>query len=711
VNSDTTKRRPFNFLFAILFLQCALYVTVIFNIPVARQVIGFAYFTFVPGFVFVKLMKMDKLGVVTSLFFSVGFSVAFLMFSGLLINEVFTLFDILQPLSLAPLLVCLNALILLGSILVYLRGEGDSFFRLEAFCLPSKSSLLFFALPIMSVIGVMWVNVFANNLVLLFTLISIALLFAVAVISKWVLPARSYPVAVLMLSIAILYSSSLISNYIVSFGSDVPSEYYAFRATQLSAHWVPTNPIPTNVVYGNYHAMLSVTILPTIYSTLLHLDPTWTFRMLFPLIFSFVPLGLYLTWKEYMGEKGAFTSAFLFMAQSTFFTEMLGLNRQIIAELFFALLLLVILNKKLGYLNKSLCFAIFGVALVVSHYSTAALFLLFIFAALFFSFALKHPGRNITIGMVALFFVAMFSWYIYTSNSSVFASFLAAGNYLKDQLGYFFQPSSRGQTVLLGLGIEAQIAPSIWNTLSRAFAYLTEGLIAVGFVGLITRRMKNRQFGDPYFAFIFTAMALLVALIAVPGLANTLNMTRFYTILLFFLAPLSVVGAQSIVKVVSRKERQLLVSLLLLIVLVPYFLFQTGVVYEIAKSDSYSIPLSEYRMSPLRSYYDLGYIDAYSAFGAEWLATNVNLNSTIFSDIPSESFVLPIYGTRLGTQVFTNGITVQNGGVIYLSTLNVVYGKIVGQTYTWNSTNFAPVFYSLSLVYNNGGSEVYQNTG
>jgi uncharacterized membrane protein len=133
-------------------------------------------------------------------------------------------------------------------------------------------------------------------------------------------------------------------------------------------------------------------------------------------------------------------------------------------------------------------------------------------------------------------------------------------------------------------------------------------------------------------------------------------------------------------------------------------------VYEITKSDSYSISLSGYRMSPLRLYYNLGYIDTYSVFGAEWTATNVNLNSTIYSDVPSDSYVLPIYGMRLGTQVLTNSTSVQNGGVIYLGTLNVVYGKIVGETYTWNSTNLSPVFDGLSLVYNNGGSEVYQNT-
>jgi uncharacterized membrane protein len=311
--------------------------------------------------------------------------------------------------------------------------------------------------------------------------------------------------------------------------------------------------------------------------------------------------------------------------------------------------------------------------------------------------------------MVVLFFVAMFAWYIFTSNSTVFNSFLSTGKYVLSQLGEFFNPSSRGQTVLLGLGVAT--SPSIWNTLSRAFAYMTEGLIVIGFVGLLGKRIKNRQFGDPYFAFIFTSMAFLVALIAIPALANTLNIERFYTILLFFLAPLAVMGLQAIVKTVSKQERQLLISVLLLMVLVPYFLFQTGVVYEITKSDSYSISLSGYRMNPLRLYYNLGYIDASSVFGAEWLATNVNSNSTTYSDLTSALYTLPIYGMTLNAQVLTNVTAVNKGGVIYLNTLNVADGIIVGQTYTWNSTSLSPVIRGSSLVYNNGLCEVYQNTG
>jgi uncharacterized membrane protein len=682
-------------------------VTIFFNVPVARQIIGFVYFTFVPGFVFVKLLRLDKrVGLVISLLFSVGFSLAFLMFSGLLINESFFLLNIPRPLSLMPLLIILSGLTLLGGVIVFLRGEHVTASESETFSMPAPSVLLFLALPVLSIVGATIVNSYANNLVLLFTIILIALLFSVGVLSKRFLPPKFYPVAILMSAIAILFQSSLISAYLVTFGSDIGGEFLAFSITKTNAYWSPTNPFPGYVIFGRFNSMLSITILPTTYSTLLNLDPTWMFKLLTPFLFSLVPLTLYYVWKQQIGAKYAFISTFLLMAQSTFYTEMLALNRQMIAELFFALLLLILFNNKLKHFDKVICFMVFGAALIVSHYSLAEIFLLFAFVSMIASIFLKSSIRKVTAGLVVLFSVAMFAWYIYTSSGSTFNSFILFGTYVRDQFSSFFSLSSRGSTVLAGLGLAS--APSIWNTISRAIAYVTEALLAVGFLGLALQKLKKHQFGDQYFVFILTAVAFLVSLVVVPGLANTLNMTRFYHILLFLLAPLCVLGGATLIKIVSKRERIFWVSILLLLVLVPYFLFQTGFVYEITKNESYSF-LTKNRMSPFYLYYDMGYTDAHSVFGAQWLARNINSNQPIYADVPSQNDF--IYGLTYNYTVLSNVTTIGTGGVIYLNTLNVEYGIIVGSTLTWNSTDLSSVFNSSNLVYDNGNSLVYQHSG
>jgi uncharacterized membrane protein len=668
---------------------------------------GFVYLTFVPGFVIVRLLKLDQLNDLEVMLFSTGLSIVFLMLVGLLVNEFGLLLGVLQPLSAVPLTIVLNSLILIGGFLAYLKCEEVKAWK-STFM--GKSLLPFMCLPFLSVVGAMFVNVYGNNLLLLLMIAAIALLFIVGVLCNKMSLSKGYPFAVFMIATALLYHSSFISNYFVTFGSDVTGEYFAFKNVEGNACWISTSPYIGGgwQSFGRLNAMLSVTILPTVYSSLLNLDPIWMFKMLFPLIFSFVPLGLYQLWQGYIGKKYAFISAFLFMAGTTFYTEMLGLNRQMIAELFFVLLLLVIMNKKMKYSAKMLCFIIFSFGLVTSHYGLAEIFLFFISLTSISLIILKRPSRNITVGMVTFFFVIMFAWYIFISRSAVFESFLEFGDYVYRQLGDFFNLGTRGETVLRGLGLEAP--PTIWNTLSRSFAYLTEALILVGFLRLVTKRVKI-NFDREYFVLTVIAMMFLGMLILVPGLAETMNMTRFYHILLFFLAPLCALGAETIAKIINKRNTEMKVSIIIFIVLVPYFLFQTNFVYEVVGSDSWSVPLSKHRMSATKLYGELGYTDVYIVYGSRWLSSNVAIkNMQIYSDSIARNWlrgyglISPGYVESLSnvTQVATNGI-------VYLSSLNVNENILVGKYFSWNLSEIHFIG-DLSKVYTNGGSEVYKNS-
>ena len=708
MDSTPAKWAKLNFLIIIVFLQLMIYLTVFFDTPIARQVLGFFYFTFLPGFVILKLLKLDELDRVETVLFSVGLSVAFLMFAGLLISEFGFLFGVSQPLSLMPLIITFNSLILIGGVLVYLRSEDVKLFNTDSLRI-SPSALLFMCLPILSILGTTWVKIYENNFVLLFTIITIALLFAVGILSKRFLHPKLYPFAVVMIAVSLLYHSSLISNHMIHFGSDLPGEVFAFKIVENNAYWSSINPYFWDLSVGRTYGMLSVTILPSIYSNLLNVDAIWVFKALYPLIFALVPLGLYKLWSGFVNEKYAFVSAFLFMAYSVFYTEMLGLNKQMIGELFFVLLLLVILNKKMRPVNKTLCFLIFGFALVVSHYALAEIFLFLIAFVLISSIIMKKPSRNMTLAMVLCFFAIMFSWYLYTSSSAVFDAFLDFGESVRSQLGEFFDPAARGQTVLRGLGLEAP--PTIWNMMSRMFAYSIQLLVVVGFVGVITKRV-GFHFEMEYFLLSLFSVMFLAALILVPGLANTMNMTRFYHILLFFLAPLCVLGAKTIMNIVSRRKTEIMVSFLLLAVLIPYFLFQVGFVYEVTGSDSWSVPLSKYRMPAYRLYGQLGYTTAYSISSAQWVSNSVAIDNTqIYADLWGRLTELRGYGAVYAgyVEVLSNTTRITANGIVYLNSLNIIEGTVAGARYVWNTSELS-FLSNLNIVYSNGGSEVYKNT-
>lgn len=690
-----------------LFVSCC--IVVFLDIMIARQIICFLYITFVPGFFILKILKMDKLDEVEKLLFSVGLSIAFLMLAGLLLSDLFLVFGIAEPLSLMPLMLVLSSFVLLGGFLVYLRSDGINVLIYEV----RRSHLFaiaFMVLPILSIIGALWVTTFENNLILLFMITTIPLLLVVVVVSNRLVPTKLYPFIVVMIAISLLFHSSLISNYIVHFGSDVPVEHFVFKITQNNAYWSSDNPYFGDLVHNRFYSMLSVTILPTFYSEILNLDSTWFFKIISPLIFCFVPLGLYQIWKGYMGKKYALISTFLFMAQQTFYTEMLGLGRQMVGELFFVLLLLIVLNKKMNSPSKTVCFILFSFGLVTSHYGLSEIFLFFISFAFISLLLIKRSSKNITAIMILSFFVIMFSWYIFTSGSAVFDSILEYGDYVYRQLGDFFNPASRGQTVLRGLGLESP--PTIWNAISRAFAYATQFLIVVGFIGLLTKRARMNVERE-HFIFSFLAMAFLATLILVPGLANTMNMTRFYHILLFFLAPLCVIGAEVLVKLVSKRKEEFRTSILLLIVLVPYFLFQIGFVYEITGSESWSVPLSGYRMGPkLPAYY--GVVTDQEVVGAQWLSQYGGIEVKglrVHVDVYARS-ALDIYGMipRFSQSSLSNVTVVRAGEVVYLGRLNTFYEIVIGMD-IWNTTSISDsVLSDVSIIYSNGDCEIYKNT-
>lgn len=701
MSSDFPNLFQQHFLGIVIFLQAVLYASLFLNVPLVREVIGIGYLTLIPGIIFIKLLKLPdtRLSLLEMIFLSVGFSIAFLMFTGLLLNQFGGMIGISYPLSTLPLSLVINSVILIGAAVAYVR-EGK---RVALPKVPKEkfpfAGLALIVLPILSILGTYLVNVSGNNIILILMFVAVTILFIAFAFAKDTKVHKYYPYAIFMMALALLFQFSLISNYILPYGGDSPVELYVFRTTQINSVWTPTLPF-SDQGYGRMNAMLSVTILPTVYSNMLGIDPTWVFKIIYPLIFAFIPLILYATWHPYIGKKFAFLAVFLFMAQSTFYTEMLALNRQIIAELFFALLLFVILNNKMRLETKFIGFAIFSVGLIFSHYALAEIFLVIAAAALIVSLAKKRASYNLHIGMVVLFLVAMFGWYIFTSGSVVYDSFITFSGYVTGQLSDLFNPS---QEVLTGLGLAA--SPSLANTISRVFAYLTEIFIVIGIVGLVSKKTKF-IFDRDFTVFALVATVFLVALIFVPGLSSTLKMTRFYHILLMLLAPFCIVGIWWFVKALKKHESLIATSLLIVVIIAPYFLFQTNFAFEVMQTDSWSIPLSGYRMDPTRLYGDFGYIDAYSVYGAKWASINTNYENNIAADngmftaLTGYGLIWKGYVTEL-----TNTTVLKTGEFVYLSYISINY-----EQETSNGT--LPVLLNqTNVIYSNGNCEVRKVPG
>ena len=355
------------------------------QIPIIGQLIGFIYLTFVPGIIILRILKLHKLSNIETLLYTVGLSIATLMFTGLFMNMIYPFFGILRPISTIPLIVTISTVVLvLCSISYIMNANFSDPSSIDVRDIVSPPALFLCLIPFLSIFGTYLVNFYHNDILLMFMVVMIALI-ALLIAFDIFIPKNLYPLAIFVAAISLLLHRSLISMYLT--GADIHLEYYYYKLVELNGFW--DSSIPTN-----YNSVLSSTIFPTIYSVLLNLEGTWVFKIIYPFYFALVPLGLYHIFKKQTNEKIAFFSVFYFISLFTFYTELPQLAKQQIAEIFYMLLILVMLNKEMDTFKRKALYIVFGIGIIMSHYGMTYLYMLFSLIAFFIIiYILKHKSN------------------------------------------------------------------------------------------------------------------------------------------------------------------------------------------------------------------------------------------------------------------------------------------------------------------------------
>jgi uncharacterized membrane protein len=685
-----------------------LYVVVFLDVPVARQVICFLYLTFVPGSVIMNLLGVRRFDSLQNVLFSVGLSIAFLMLVGSVLNWFGPLVGFSQPLLVEPLIIVIGGVTLLLASLSFVMNKSIEL------PFPKNSKTLLLVLPliiplVLSIIGAYLVNTSGNSSVLLLMIIAVLVISVASIASQRGSLSKFYAITLLIVGVALLFHSTLVSNYI--HGADLHLEYYVFRSTQINAHWDPNLFSGTtwrDLDNSRYNSMLSLTVLPTIYSNLLDLDATWILKIVFPLIFSFVPLGLYALFQIYFEKRIAFVSALLVVFETDFLV-ITTLAREMIAELFFALLFIVLLNKKIKPTVQSVCFVLFSFALVTTHYSMALIFGFLVFSSwLLILLWKKRTSRVLKPTLLMLFFSIMFLWYIYTSWSAPFNSFTLFLKYNYASLRDFFVLSSRGSEVLRGIGLEQ--ASSLLQALSRYVAYAVEALIIIGVIAVVTKKTK-RKLDDEFVALILFTVGILAMCILLPQFALSLQMDRFFHISLLLLAPMFLLGCEAFVTLILKRKTKVL-TILILVILIPYFLFQSNFVYAVTGYKSWSVPLSISSMGVRPYTTEFCYVQEEDVYGATWLHNNLNDNtSRIYADAASVFDVLTSYGMiqrDIGgrVEIITNATSLVSNGTVFLSKMNLIDGIYETADGSTASINVSQLQVFTNTIYSNGFSEI-----
>jgi uncharacterized membrane protein len=517
-----------------------------------------------------------------------------------------------------------------------------------------------------------------------------------------------------------MFQREFISKYLL--GWDVFGEFFVFRLTSINSLWNATISLPVTEML-DYDAMLSVTILPTIYSNLLNIQGEWMFKVIYLLFYSLVPLTLYQMYKQEFGKLTAFLSAFYFVLFPRFYGEE---RRQMIGELFLMLLIFSILNKNMNPRKRQILLIIFGAALVVSHYSISYIFMFCILFTLVFISIMKklslikwnpQRGNVITASFVALIFVLNFSW-AFVSPSPINTLFEFVDHIATSFVTGFSTLETRGGTV-------SEFVSPGFSTMSLTYKadYIISKIpyffIIIGFIVLI-KKYKKMHIQLEYLPMVLANISILLMVLAVPFFAPAFLANRFYHVSLLFLAPVCVLGGETFLKWVSKPftnmNRARSVHLRILCILfVVILLFKVGFIHEVTEDVPISSSISFARM---RTSHDpetkAGFYDAYvpeqDIYSAIWLSDMAGNNSKIYADEIASKHVLRAYGMKIieWKYFLFSDRTIETDAYIYLRYLNV-HGLLREPGTLSNMTEISHQLNWTNKIYSNGDSEIYRS--
>ena len=713
-----------------------------FNVPILRQVIGFIYLTFIPGIIILRILKLHKLGIVETVLYSVGISVAFDMFVGLIINSLYPHFGITNPISIWPLICTITAI---QVFLLVLACKRDGNFSISShfnwrnmFSLPV---LLLVLLPLLAALGAEIVNVFHSNILLMVIIPFIAIIPVLMAFNKFI-SRRFYVLALLVVALALLFQNTLISRFLT--GSDIRIEYYFANLVNINSYW-------NSSISNSYNAMLSVVMLAPMYSKICNVDLTYVFKTIYPIIFSLVPIGIYEVCRRQISARVAFISAFFFVSVATFYLVITSTARQQIAELYLILIILLMVNKTINLRARRILILLFGSALVVSHYGVSyifmfllitSLFILFLSGRLFVHVRARESGdnvlqnttharamksvpptgnRTITMTFVFYFILAGLSWYILQSGSVVFYYVVLIGNKIATGfISEFFRPgASEALSILMTVA-------SPLREVNKYLQLFLQFLIAIGIFNLLIH-WKRQEFDEEYSAFALGSFALAAAAIVVPYLSGALNTERLYHITLIFLAPFCVIGAIVMYRLLSKKRGEPWFVLKFMSLLLAVFLvFNTGFVYEMAQNNENSISLSqnsiiEHGNAEEKVVFYANYSPDQDVLSAEWISKYTSGDSEIYATFTNAGGAYPLQSYGMISQERMYPLTpstqdMQKLSYVYLQTVNVVdhLGMVVQQQgneplQSFNMEEISPLLSKADKIYSNGSSDLLYN--
>jgi len=662
------------FVYGIIYLD-----TLGINLTIIRPLTTVIYFLVIPGFIVLKILNLNKITNLDTILFSVGLSISILMFLGLLTNLMSPVFGFDHPISLIPFINAFTIFLIFLLALCYCCSKSLSIFKFKT-CRSMFSPYLLFAclLPLLAIFGTYLVNFYFYNHILVFLLLILTFIPILYMFRN--VSSVFYPPTIFLFALAILYHNSLISIYLVEWG-DLSLEYHYSYQVLTTSFW-------NSGIHNNLNSMMSITMLPPILSLTTGLELMWVYKIVYPILYSLVPLGIYRISQLQTNDKIAFLASILFISSFTFFTVMLGASRQQIGEIFLILLTLILVNKDIDTLSKSILSIILSFSLIISHYGLSYIYDFVMLNTILLILIKNLPllrdflnnympsirplslkDNSVKFNTILFFNVVILCWYIYTSRSAAFNVIVFITHGIINSISSdFLNPNTiEGLALLIS-------PPSTWlGAIYKALYYFTQAGIIVGIIYMI---LNNRKYAInvEYLAFSIGAMSLLAAAILIP-MFSAIGTGRMYHIAQIYLSMYSVIGGLFILeKMVNLlKSKWVLDASLpakvLSILFSLYFMLNCGLAYQLA-----GIPVS---FSLNTNMIDRPHFESQEIIAGTWLNDKQNHDLPIYSDLYNAHIFSWFTGDIISFRGKDNVIMeVPDKSYIFLGKRNLVKGEI-----------------------------------
>ncbi|CAB50098.1 DUF2206 domain-containing protein [Pyrococcus abyssi] len=528
------------------------------HIPLARQIFGFIALTFFPGYLLLKIFRTRLESFSEKIFLSVALSISVVMLMGIFANFVYPLLGVEKPITLLPILLTFNVVTL--GLLAVEQARTVPMLNTRRQIRIAKWDLFFALLPVWSLIGAYLFSHYGDNSGLLL------LYFVIALTPLVFLKSKNFnrTFAIWSIAISLMWSTVFGVSWNYIWGYDINGEYYYANLVLARGIWSIST-------YDQYNTIASVNILGPVYSLILNMWIVPIFKIIYPLVFSLVPVILLKAYERLLGNKiWAELSVLFFMFFFQFFVSNMALARMMIVEVYLALLAYATIRK-----INPLFLILFLASLAVSHYGTAYL-TMFALLTLPLIRVLENEQR-ISNKLIAVFWVVTLLWYAYVGGGFQFNNLVIIGYQTLLMLKDLFNPQ-------YSQGLELIVAKmTFMREIAKLINLFAQGLISIGVLTVLNRLIRGRKVKHlEFYALSFAFFAYDIAGIVVPYFSNRMNVNRLYHLTQFFIAPYLLIGFDSVKRIMNNlsKNRHTLPLKnsveIAGVFLVVYFIFTSG---------------------------------------------------------------------------------------------------------------------------------------